>query len=83
MRINVSRALVSGAGRPGRLAVRTGDARWLMVNRAERRHATSDEVARTIEDADTLTDLGAVVPREVLEAARDELENPADESDEG
>ena len=32
----------------------------------------------------TLSDLGAVVPREVLEAARlRELENPADESDEG
>jgi hypothetical protein len=49
------------------------------VNHAE----DADEVARRIEDADTLTDLGAVVPRELLEAARDELENPADESDEG
>jgi hypothetical protein len=43
----------------------------------------ADEVAHRIEDADTLSDLGAVVPREVLEAARAELENPADESDEG
>jgi hypothetical protein len=42
-----------------------------------------DEVAHRIEDADTLSDLGTVVPREVLEAARSELENPADESDEG
>jgi hypothetical protein len=45
--------------------------------------ADPDEVAHRIEDADTLTDLGAVVPRELLEAARAELENPADESDEG
>jgi hypothetical protein len=43
----------------------------------------ADDVAHRIEDADTLTDLGTAVPREVLEAARDELENPADESDEG
>jgi hypothetical protein len=43
----------------------------------------ADAVARRIEDADTLTDLGIVVPREVLEAARDEIENPADEGDEG
>ena len=43
----------------------------------------ADEVARRIEEAETLTDLGTVVPREVLEAARAELENPADESDEG
>ena len=43
----------------------------------------ADEVAHRIEDADTLSDLGAVVPRELLEAARAELENPADESDEG
>jgi hypothetical protein len=42
-----------------------------------------DQVAHAIEDADTLTDLGAVVPRELLEAARAEIENPADESDEG
>jgi hypothetical protein len=51
-------------------------------NRISRRD-DADEVARRIEDADTLTDLGTVVPREVLEAARAELENPADESDEG
>ncbi len=43
----------------------------------------ADRVAHRIEDADTLTDLGVVVPREVLEAARAEIENPADESDEG
>jgi hypothetical protein len=49
------------------------------VNRRE----DADEVAHRIEDADTLTDLGAVVPRELLEAARAELEHPADESDEG
>jgi hypothetical protein len=47
------------------------------------RHENADEVAHRIEEAPTLSDLGAVVPREVLEAARDELENPADESDEG
>ena len=53
---------------------------------ADERNAGSedaDRVARRIEDADTLTDLGVVVPREVLEAARAEIENPADESDEG
>jgi hypothetical protein len=43
----------------------------------------ADRVAHRIEDADTLTDLGIVVLREVLEAARAELEYPADESDEG
>ncbi len=47
------------------------------------RHEQADEVAHRIEEADTLTDLGAVVPRELLEAARAEIENPADESDEG
>jgi hypothetical protein len=40
-------------------------------------------VVHRIEDADTLTDLGIVVPRELLEAARAEIENPGDESDEG
>jgi hypothetical protein len=53
---------------------------------ADERNAGSedaDRVAHRIEDADTLTDLGVVVPREVLEAARAEIENPADESDEG
>jgi hypothetical protein len=51
----------------------------------ERTHEPDDaaEVAHRIEEADTLTDLGAVVPRELLEAARAEIENPADESDEG
>jgi hypothetical protein len=47
--------------------------------RPEDRHA----VARRIEDVDTLTDLGSDVPREVLEAARQEVENPTDETDEG
>jgi hypothetical protein len=42
-----------------------------------------DDVAHVLEDADTLTDLGVAVPREVLEAARDELANPGDETDEG
>jgi hypothetical protein len=42
-----------------------------------------DDAIRVIEDADTLTDLGTVVPRSLLEAARDELDNPADETDEG
>ena len=51
-------------------------------NRTHRRD-DPDEVAHRIEDADTLSDLGAVVPRELLEAARAEIENPADESDEG
>jgi hypothetical protein len=49
------------------------------TNGARRR----EDVERVIEDADTLTDLGSVVPREVLEAARAELVNPADETDEG
>ena len=47
------------------------------------RRPARDDVARTIEDAETLTDLGTVVPREALEAARQELLNPADETDEG
>ncbi len=47
--------------------------------RPEDRHA----VARRIEEADTLTDLGAAVPRDILEAARQEVENPTDETDEG
>jgi hypothetical protein len=54
-----------------------------MSTAEEHRRDRRADVARTIEDADTLTDLGAVVPREVLEAARDELDNPADETDEG
>ncbi len=52
-----------------------------MVERPDRRERS--DVARTIEDADTLTDLGVVVPREVLESARAELANPGDETDEG
>jgi hypothetical protein len=39
--------------------------------------------ALRLEDADELIDLGGTVPRELLEAARDELVNPADETDEG
>jgi hypothetical protein len=54
-----------------------------MSNAGEHRREQRADVARTIEDADTLTDLGVIVPREVLEAARDELDNPADETDEG
>jgi hypothetical protein len=54
-----------------------------MTDDGTRRREDADEVAHRIEDVDTLTDLGTVVPRELLEAARDELENPADESDEG
>jgi hypothetical protein len=54
-----------------------------MSDERNHRHDDPDEVAHRIEAADTLTDLGAVVPRELLEAARAELENPADESDEG
>ena len=54
-----------------------------MVDDRSDRRADADEVAHRIEDAETLSDLGAVVPREVLEAARAEIENPADESDEG
>jgi hypothetical protein len=47
------------------------------------RREERDDVARRIEDADTLTDLGTAVPREALEAARQELATPADETDEG
>jgi hypothetical protein len=54
-----------------------------MIEDGTNRRDDADDVAHRIEDADTLSDLGVVVPREVLEAARDELENPADESDEG
>ena len=52
-----------------------------MVEEAPEREP--DDVARAIEDADTLTDLGLAVPREVLESARAELTNPGDETDEG
>jgi hypothetical protein len=54
-----------------------------MADGETHRREDPDEVAHTIEDAVTLTDLGTVVPRELLEAARAELLNPADESDEG
>jgi len=54
-----------------------------MTDDGTKRRDDADEVAHRIEDADTLSDLGLVVPREVLEAARAELENPPDESDEG
>ena len=54
-----------------------------MTDDRTRPRMDADEVAHRIEDAETLTDLGAVVPRELLEAARAEIENPADESDEG
>ena len=54
-----------------------------MVDDETHRRDDPDEVAHTIEDAITLTDLGTVVPRELLEAARAELLNPANESDEG
>ena len=54
-----------------------------MIEGGTNRYDDPDEVAHRIEDAETLSDLGSVIPRELLEAARDELENPADESDEG
>jgi hypothetical protein len=55
----------------------------MATDRTKEERGARDDVARVIEDADTLTDLGVAVPREVLEAARDELVNPADETDEG
>jgi hypothetical protein len=54
-----------------------------MADRGTHGSHNADEVVHRIEDADTLTDLGIVVPRELLEAARAEIENPGDESDEG
>jgi hypothetical protein len=42
-----------------------------------------EQVARTLLDADTLTDLRGVVPREMVDAARDEASIPADDTDEG
>jgi hypothetical protein len=54
-----------------------------MTDGGGERPRTSDEVARRIEEADTLTDLGTDVPRELLEAARTEIENPTDETNEG
>jgi hypothetical protein len=81
---------VFGPARGGTLAGRGEQRRgevWRREERMaqERRHEPDDavEVTHRIEEADTLTDLGAVVPRELLEAARAEIENPADESDEG
>lgn len=54
-----------------------------MADRGPTRPDDRHDVARRIEDVDTLTDLGVAVPREVLEAARQEIENPTDETDEG
>jgi hypothetical protein len=54
-----------------------------MADQGTNRSRDADEIVHRIEDADTLTDLGMVVPRELLEAARAEIENPGDESDEG
>jgi hypothetical protein len=54
-----------------------------MADRGPTRPEDRHDVVRRIEDADTLTDLGTAVPREVLEAARQEVENPTDETDEG
>ena len=42
-----------------------------------------EEVERALEDADSTTDFGTDVPHELVEAARDELMAPADETDEG
>ena len=42
-----------------------------------------EEVERALEHADATTDFGADVPHEVVDAARDELAAPADETDEG
>jgi hypothetical protein len=72
-------SLRAGEGTLGMRAEDRGD----MNEDGEHRREEADAVAHRLEDADTLTDLGAVVPRELLEAARDELLNPADESDEG
>jgi len=69
------------AGERARSQVRAEDARKAMVEGTHRHER--DDVAHVIEDADTLTDLGVAVPREVLEAARAELANPGDETDEG
>ena len=54
-----------------------------MATNVNDRARDATDVARTIDDADTLTDLGRVVPRQMLEAARAELANPGDETDEG
>jgi hypothetical protein len=42
-----------------------------------------EDVERAIEDADPTTDFGSDVPRELIDSAREELENPADETNEG
>jgi hypothetical protein len=42
-----------------------------------------EAVERAIEDADASTDFGPDVPHELIDAARDELAAPADETDEG
>jgi hypothetical protein len=43
----------------------------------------AEEIARAFANADTLSDLGFEIPRELLEAARAELAMPGDETDEG
>jgi hypothetical protein len=40
-------------------------------------------VEQALEHTDDTTDFGADVPRELVDAARDELAAPADETDEG
>jgi len=61
--------------------MRAEDGSTTMERRPDR--SERDDLARALENADTLTDLGLAVPREVLEAARAELANPGDETDEG
>jgi hypothetical protein len=47
------------------------------------RDGRAEEIARAFANADTLSDLGIEVPRELLEAARAELATPGDETNEG
>jgi hypothetical protein len=42
-----------------------------------------EEVEQALEHADATSDFGTDVPRELVDAARDELAAPADETDEG
>ena len=42
-----------------------------------------EEVERALENRDATSDFGADVPHELVDAARDELAAPADETDEG
>jgi hypothetical protein len=46
-------------------------------------HDGRGDVERAIEESDPTTDFGPDVPRELIDAAREELEAPADETDEG